>query len=501
MDTLSCVLILLLTCVVTQAFLSIVVGRNKAKYKLPPGPFPLPIIGNLLALGNKPHQSLTKLAKIHGPILALKLGQVTTIIVSSAELAKQVLQTHDSSLSDRTVPQALSALNHDQFGVGFLCVTPLWRDMRRICKNQLFSNKTLDASQYLRRKKIEDLLSDVNQSCISGEAVNIGGAAFKTSLNSLTNTIFSIDFIQNSSDTGEYKDIVMGILKAVGTPNMADFFPLLKTIDPQGIKKSYACYIGKLFHVFDNLIHQRLKLREGTNYVTNNDMLDALLDISEDNSKEMDNEKIKHLLHDLLVGGTDTTAYALEWAMAEVLHNPNAMSKAKKELEETVGIGKPIEESDIVRLPYLQAIIKETLRLHPIAPLLLPRKARTDVELNGYIIPKGAQILVNEWAIGRDPESWDNPNLFSPERFLGSKVDIQGKNFELTPFGSGRRICPGMPLAIRMLHLMLGSLINSFNWKLENGMKSEEMDMEEAIQGLAIRKSETLRVVPIKISI
>ena len=122
------------------------------------------------------------------------------------------------------------------------------------------------------------------------------------------------------------------------------------------------------------------------------------------------------------------------------------------------------------------------------------------MELNGYTIPKGAQVFVNEWAIGRDPNSWDNPNLFSPERFLGSKLDIKGQSFQLTPFGGGRRICPGMPLAIRMLHLMLGSLINFFDWKLENDMKPEEMDMEDAVQGNALRKNEPLRVIPIKIS-
>jgi cytochrome P450 len=155
--------------------------------------------------------------------------------------------------------------------------------------------------------------------------------------------------------------------------------------------------------------------------------------------------------------------------MTELIHNPHAMSKAKEELEQIIGIGNPIEESDITRLPYLQAIVKETLRLHPSAPLLLPRKAKIDVKIRGYIVPKGAQVLINEWAMGRNPNIWDNPNLFSPERFLGSEINFKGQNFQLTPFGSGRRMCPGMPLAIRMLHTMLGSLINCFDWKLQNG--------------------------------
>ena len=175
------------------------------------------------------------------------------------------------------------------------------------------------------------------------------------------------------------------------------------------------------------------------------------------------------------------------------------MTKAKKELDEIIGKGKPIEESDIARLPYLQAIIKETFRLHPPVPLLLPRKAERDVEIRGLTIPKDAQVLVNVWTIGRDPTLWDNPTLFSPERFIGSDIDMKGRNFELVPFGAGRRICPGMMLAIRMLHLMLGSLINSFDWKLEDGMKPEDMDMEEKF-GITLQKAQPLRIVPVSIS-
>ncbi|RHN74850.1 putative geraniol 8-hydroxylase [Medicago truncatula] len=169
--------------------------------------------------------------------------------------------------------------------------------------------------------------------------------------------------------------------------------------------------------------------------------------------------------------------------MAELIHNPNAMSKLKEELQQIIGIGNPIDESDITRLPYLQAVVKETLRLHPSAPLLLPRKAKIDVKIKGYIIPQGAQILINEWAMGRNPNIWDNPTLFSPERFLGSEINFKGQHYQFIPFGSGRRICPGMPLAIRMLHTMLGSLINSFDWKLENG----DRDIDQPLRAIPIR--------------
>ena len=198
------------------------------------------------------------------------------------------------------------------------------------------------------------------------------------------------------------------------------------------------------------------------------------------------------------VAGTDTISSMLEWAMAELLKNEKIMSKAKQELEQIIGKGKTLDESDIAKLPYLQAIIKETFRFHPPVPFLIPRKANANVEICGYTIPKDAHVWVNVWAIGRNSSVWENANLFSPERFLRSKIDVKGRNFELTPFGAGRRICPGLTLAMRMLHLMLGSLINCFNWKLEDGIKIEDMDMEDKF-GITLAKAQPVRVIAEKI--
>ncbi|WJX14716.1 hypothetical protein P8452_04936 [Trifolium repens] len=490
--------LIVLTCVTIYVFLcSFLAIIKKPNYKLPPGPTPLPIIGNLLELGEKPHKSLAKLAKIHGPIMSLKLGQVTTIAISSADMAKQVLLTNDQFLSNRPIPQSVSVLNHEHFSLAFIPVSPLWKELRKICNTQLFSHKTLDASQDVRRKKMQQFLADIDQSSQIGEAVDIGTAVFKTTINLLSNTIFSVDLIQSNGEAGEFKDLVTNITKLVGSPNVADFFPILKMVDPQGVKRKQAKNVKKVLDIFEDLVNQRLKTREGACVDTNKDMLDAMLNISKDNGF-MDKNMILHLAHDLFVAGTDTTASTLEWAMTEVVCNPEIMLKAKRELEQMIGSGVPIEESDIAKLPYLQAIIKETLRLHPPVPFLLPRKAERNVDICGYTIPKDAQVLVNVWNIGRDPTIWVNPTLFSPERFLGSDIDVKGRNFELAPFGSGRRICPGLQLANRMLLLMLGSLVNSFDWKLEGDMKPEDMDMDDKF-GITLQKAQPLRVVPVRI--
>lgn len=310
--------------------------------------------------------------------------------------------------------------------------------------------------------------------------------------------MYSEDLIHTANKAGEFREIVANIMKEVGRPNLSDCFPMLKVIDPHGIRKRTGNYFSKLLTIFKGLVHKRLKLRENNGYITKNDMLDAMLNNAQENGQDMYKDKIERLSVDLFVAGTDTVTSTVEWAMAELLHNPNVMLKAKLELEKTIGKGKIVEESDIARLPYLQAIVKETFRLHPAVPLLLPRKAEIELEMHGYTIPKGAQVLVNVWAIGRDPNLWDNPRLFSPERFLGSEIDFRGRSFELTPFGAGRRICPGLPLAIRLLFLMLGLLINCFDWELEDGIRPQDMNMDEKF-GLTLEKAQPVLVIPIKV--
>ncbi|CAI8602337.1 unnamed protein product [Vicia faba] len=459
-------------------------SRTKTHINLPPGPSLFTLMLNASELGKlKPQHSLAKLSKIYGPIMRLKLGQITTFVISSPEIAQEVLQTHDLFLSDRTIPQAVAVLDHQHFSLPFMPACDLWRDLKKISKNHLFSSKTLDASYQLRCNKLQDFLCDIDRSSKRGEAVDIGRAAFKTTLNFLSNTFFSMDFANSAGETDEYKDIIENLVRVIGTPNLVDFFPVLSMFDPQGIKGISSTFLEKLLQIIDSYTTKRLKLREDENYIPNDDMLDMLLNISQENGQKMDNTKIKHLFLDLFVAGTDTTSYTIERAMAELIHNPHVMSKAKKELAQVIGIGNSIDESDITKLPYLQAVVKETLRLHPSAPLLLPRKAKIDVKICGYTIPQGSQVLVNEWAMGRNPSIWDNPNTFYPERFIGSEINFKGQYFQFTPFGGGRRMCPGLPLAIRMLHTMLGSLINSFEWKREN----EDRDIDQPLRAIPIK--------------
>ncbi|KAK4787536.1 hypothetical protein SAY86_011369 [Trapa natans] len=465
----------------------------KRRRPAPPGPWPLPIVGNLLQLDSRPDKKFAELAKTYGSVMTLQLGRVPTVIISSAQAAREALRTHDLAFSGRTVPDAITVHDHDRFSVGWMPVSsPTWSLLRRIMSLHVSATRRLDSTRALRRRKMEEALATVQKRAVSGLPVEIAEIGFMTTCNFLSNALFSMDLVKPGNEEGgkELGRLLCLLIVEVGKPNLADYFPVLKWMDPNGRKRRSAMYYGQLLDMTDDLINKRLQLREKTSeYLTREtDVLDSLFDIWEDKSEEkmiIGMDHIKHLITDLFVGGTDTISTTLEWAMAELLRHPDKLSRAKAELDRVIGRGHPFEESDIQRLPYLHATIKETLRLHPTVPLLLPRKTEAEAEICGFTVQKGIQVLINVWAIGHDPSLWEDPGAFIPERFLGgppnSSIDFKGQDFELIPFGAGRRICPGIQLTTRMLHLMLGSLINCFDWKLEDGMKPEEMNMEEVL--------------------
>ncbi|PPS06317.1 hypothetical protein GOBAR_AA14338 [Gossypium barbadense] len=266
--------------------------------KLPPGPPAIPIFGNLFQLGDKPHKSLANLAKIHGDIMTLKLGQTTTIVLSSETMAKEILQTQDAISCNRTVPDALRALQHHEAGLPWMPVSTTWKNLRKICNLHIFASKKLDANQHLRRSKVEQLLTDVRDSSRLGEAIEISTAVFKTSLNLLSNTVFSIDFADSSSHNAlEFRETMEAFKEEFGKPNFSDFFPtLLAKLDLQGIRGRVTILFEKIMKLFDKEIEKRLELRKMNDYIPTNDFLDILLQISQDDNEELDRNLIKHLI-------------------------------------------------------------------------------------------------------------------------------------------------------------------------------------------------------------
>ncbi|KAA3469026.1 geraniol 8-hydroxylase-like [Gossypium australe] len=289
-------------------------------------------------------------------------------------------------------------------------ISTTWRNLRKICNLHIFASQKLDANQNLRRNKVEQLIADVGDSSHIGESIEISTFAFKTTLNLISNIVFSIDYADSSSNTAlEFREILLVI--------------------KESIRRRMAIHSKKMMNIFDKEIEKRSELRKMNDYIPAQDFLDSLLQISEDDNEELDRNLIKHLFFDLFTAGTDTTT------------------------------------------------------------------TEVDIKIHNFVIPKGAQVLINAWAIGRDPNFWEEPELFSLERFIESEVDVKGTNFGLIPFGGGRRICPGLLLAIRMLPLMLGALIHSFDWELEGGVTPQSLNMDETY-GLILQKAQPLKVIP-----
>lgn len=502
MEFWSSLLYLLLAWISFHYVYAVLKRSSFSSRRLPPGPLPLPLVGNLLALGFKPHISLAEIAKVYGPVINLELGVINTVVISSVDMAREVLQKKDASFSYRAHFDAATLFDHMNSSLGLLQPGPKWRAMRRMCAANIFSSGKLDTSQEIRRKKVLELISSVEEGCRAGAPLNIGQAAFNVILNSMSRAFFSEDLSDGKAEGDqEFKELIRGMMELSGEPNLADFFPqfgVLSMMDLQGIKSRSRILTKKMLHVFDSLIEERLKKKKSMSLAEKNDVLDALLeDITEGSEGKVELSDLSHLFLELFLAGTDTTASTTEWAMTELLRNPEKLKAAQAEIELVIGKDNPVLEADTGRLPYLQAVVKETLRLHPPAPFLVPRAVFEDVKLGIYTVPKDARVFVNTWAMGRDLSIWERPSSFEPERFLGSRIDFRGQDFELIPFGAGRRMCPGLPLASRIVHLIVGSLIHSFDWKLPGDLTPVTMDMEEKF-GITLQRARPLIAIPVR---
>jgi cytochrome P450 len=268
--------------------------------RLPPGPKPFPVIGNILELiGDQPHRALSKLSKTYGPLMTLKLGSMTTIVISSPDLAKEILQKHDQIFSGRTIPDAVRALNHHNYSMSWLPPTSsLWRNLRKVSATQIFAPQRLDSTQAVRRKTVQQLVDHVKEICNSGQAVDIGRAAFTTSLNAISSTLFSKDLADYSSTASqEFLEILLGITEEAGRPNVADYFPALRSVDPQGVRRRLTIYFRNCFRTLDGIINERLQLRASSKgSKASNDVLDSLLDLTQEDNSELSRDDIRHLL-------------------------------------------------------------------------------------------------------------------------------------------------------------------------------------------------------------
>ncbi|KAL7165164.1 hypothetical protein ACSBR2_040941 [Camellia fascicularis] len=460
---------------------------------LPPGPLGLPILGSLPFLDPELHTHFSTLSQTHGPILTLRLGTKIGIVISSPSISRQILKDHDVTFANRDVTVAGREAAYGGADIVWTPYGPEWRMLRKVCVREMLSNATLDSVYGLRRRELRRTIQYFYSRV--GSRVNVGEQMFLTAMNVITNMLWggTVKGEERGKMGAEFRQVVAEMTELLGKPNLSDFFPGLARFDLQGLQKRTKGLAKRFDRIFQNIIDQRLKIDGHAEESA--DFLQFLLKLKDDGDAKtpLTITHLKALLMDMIVGGTDTTSNTVEFALAEMMNKPQVLRKAQQEVETVVSKDNIVEESHIHKLPYLYAVMKETLRLHPALPLLVPHCPTESCIVGGYTVPKGARVFVNVWAVHRDPSVWKNPLEFDPERFLeDSKWDYSGNDFNYFPFGSGRRICAGTAMAERMFMFSLASLVHSFDWKLPEG---EKLDLEEKF-GILLKKKVPLVAIP-----
>ncbi|KAG5250366.1 cytochrome P450 [Salix suchowensis] len=422
------------------SLLFLLIKRNKTPKKacLPPGPVGLPFIGNLHQLGNSNlHEHLWRLSQKHGPLVYLRLGSRPALIVSSAKMAREIMKTRDLEFCSRPVLTATNKITYNGLDLAFAPYGDYWREVRKICAVHVFSSIRVHSFRSIREDEVSRTIEKISKSALASKPFDLSTEMVSLTSTAISRAAFGKTYEIGGSDT-EFDAFYKGIID--------------DNLDPNRPK------------------HER----EGT-------ILDILLQIYKDGSfkLQLTLDHIKAILTDIFLAGTDTSAATVIWAMAFLMKNPEAMRKAQEEVRGLFGNKGFVDEDDVQHLSYLKAVVKETMRLQPTAPLLLPRETTKECSIGGYEIPTKTLVYVNVWAVGRDPETWENPYEFDPDRFSGSSIDLKGNDFELTPFG-----------------LSLANLLHKFDWEMPSGMKGEDIDMNDVLPGITPHMRDALCLVP-----
>ncbi|KAI5665111.1 hypothetical protein M9H77_24434 [Catharanthus roseus] len=460
----------------------------KKKNLSPPSPRGLPILGNLHQLSPLLHRSLGSLSQKYGSIMLLQFGSLPTVIISSAEAAAQVLKTHEQAFLDRPYLDISARLIYNNKGVAVAPYGEHWRKMKSIFVHHLLSNKRVCELRGIREQEIALMMENIEGFSSSSSLANLSEMITSTTNDIVCRSAFGTKF--GEGENGEkFRFLFTEFLQVLGTTNLGLFFPWLKWTDRvTGVDSRVEKLAKGLDQFLDNMIQERLEkglIGSSKDF----DFLDILLSLHKDNSEgvSIDRDSVKALILDVFSAGTSTSAAVTEWAMAELIKHPNVMKKLQNEVRGILCGRQEITDNDLEKMCYLKAVIKETFRLHLPNPILVPSAAREDTEVMGYHVTAGSVVIINAWVIGRDPALWDKPEEFLPDRFLNSSIDYKGQDFQLIPFGSGRRGCPGAFFAMASNELMLANLLNKFDWELPNGAKGEDLDMTEDF-GLSIRR-------------
>ncbi|CAA6654611.1 unnamed protein product [Spirodela intermedia] len=492
MLTAAMILQTVLCCLLAIPLLLLFCVRRSRKLDLP-APTRLPLIGNLHQLGKLPHHSLHRLANTYGPLMCLELGRVPTLVVSSAEMAKEILKTHDAIFCTRPNRAVVTRFSYGGQGVSFAPYGEGWRQLRKISTLELFTAKRVQSLRPIREEEVRVLVKEIAETATAGQLINISEMVLCLFCNITCRQAFG----RRSSNDDEcrkskFHDQIVESIELLAGFSPSDLFPSMGWLN---IVTGLHARLQKAFHFFDNLFEEQIEAHLRRDNDDEKDFMSVLLRLQKDTSLgfNLTREQIKSILVETFLGGSDTSASTTEFGMLELILNPRVMKKAQEEVRRVVGTKPMAEDSDIANLPYLNLVVKEILRLHPPLPLSVPHMSLKDVNICGYDIPAKTAVLTNLWAIMRDPGLWKDPEVFWPERFEESDIQYKGQDFHYIPFSSGRRICPGMNLAVTSVQLALANLLYCFDWELADGMKPKDIDTTETV-GIVLHLESPLRL-------
>ncbi|KAL9244172.1 hypothetical protein vseg_017976 [Gypsophila vaccaria] len=483
---------------------------NKTRKLVPLAGGAWPIIGHLPVLNPSrlPHKTLGAMADKYGPFFRITYGVNQAVVVSSSEMAKECFLTNDKSVSGRPKSIAIELMSYNYAIFGFSPYGSYWRTMRKIAMLELLSNHRVNILSYVWKSEINTLLNKMYDVCWNNTEKKKSNFAIVDmkqlfedfSLEIMLRIIFgkTSTTANNNNELARLRHSIREFFKYIGTFIIGDALPFLRWLDFGGEEKAMRRVFREIDEIIESWLDEHKKNRYDEKSTKDEDFMDVMLSI-------LDHDATKDCNYDadtinkatclmMIAGGTDTTTVTLTWAMSLLMNNPHALQKAKEELAQVVGNERQVTEHDIPKLEYLQAILKETFRLYPPGPLMGPREFIEDCTIDGHNVEKGTGLIVNLYKIFRDPKYWESPNEFRPERFLGShdkNIDIKGQQFELFPFGAGRRVCPGSSFALQVVHLTLANVLHGFDYSRPG---NEPIDMTESF-GLTNVKKEPLNVL------
>ncbi|KAF8019133.1 hypothetical protein BT93_H3880 [Corymbia citriodora subsp. variegata] len=467
-----------------------------------PGAWPL--VGHLhLLWGPRPaFRKLGAIADMLGPVFSLRLGVHRVVVLSSWEAARECLTTNDSALASRPDIAAGRHMGYNNALLGLAPYGPYLRLIRKTATLELFSSQRLKALRPVRSSEIDAFTKELWHRATSGGVAiseKLEHMTFNMNLKMITgNRYEDEEFKEVGSDAWRFKKAINKALYLFGAFVLSDAIPWLEWLDFQGHVRSMKETGRELDSVLEKWLGQHLEKRSNKEILVDGsdaDFMDYLLESLPKDDVVFGHERkdvIKATALILILTGTESTSITVTWALSLLLNHPAALKLAQQELDAIIGQDKWVQESDLSNLKYLQAIVKETLRLYPPAPMTGIREAMADCHINGYHVPKGTRVLVNIWKLQRDPRVWPKPDAFCPERFLEEhkEVDLRDQNFEFIPFSLGRRSCPGATLGLQVVQFTLARILQGFKVSLEEGAG---VDMEEGA-GIALLKVNPLRV-------